>query len=238
VSLAPGAKPLTLSIRPGEVLGVVALAGNGLGSLEDLASGMLSPPSGEILAGGDGIDTLDRGRLRSELLAYMPSDREARGLCLPVSVRDNLLVLRRREFRARAWIGASIRDAAAREASFSVDLVADPRSPAAALSGGNRQRLLLARELDRPRPVLILAEPFQGLDLAAQAEAAALVRALAARGSAVLLLGSNVEDILGVADRVAALYRNELVYEGANEGEASARELLSAMTGASKAGAA
>ena len=80
--------------------------------------------------------------------------------------------------------------------------------------------------------MLVLAEPFQGLDLAAQAETAALIRDLAARGSAVLLLASSVEEILGLADRAAALYRGSLTFEGRCEGEATAHKLLAAMTGA------
>ena len=80
--------------------------------------------------------------------------------------------------------------------------------------------------------MLVLAEPFQGLDLAAQAATAALIRDLAARGSAVLLLVSSVEEILGLADRAAALYRGSLTFEGSCEGESTAQKLLAAMTGA------
>jgi simple sugar transport system ATP-binding protein len=236
--LSPGARPLSLEARSGEVLTVSALAGNGLGRLEDYASGMLAPHRGEVLVGGVRMESLPRERLRSELLGYMPSDRDARGLCLPASLRDNLLVLRRREFRSRDWVFGPGRDQAARDAAFVRGLAADPRAAASSLSGGNRQRLLLARELDRPRPVLVLAEPFQGLDLAAQAETSALIRSLAARGSAVLLLASNIEEVLGVADRVVALYRGEIAYEGPSEGEASLGKLLAAMTGASRSTAA
>jgi ABC-type uncharacterized transport system ATPase subunit len=236
--LAPGAQTLSIGVKSGEVLAVTALAGNGLGRLEDYASGMLVPTEGEVLVGARRIESILREDLRSELLAYMPSDREARGLCLPAAMRDNLLVLRRREFGLRDWIGGPVLDRAAREAASARGLAADPRAAAASLSGGNRQRLLLARELDRPRSVLVLAEPFQGLDLAAQAEAAALIRDLAGRGSAVLLLASKVEEIIDVADRAIALYRGEIAFEGPSEGQATAGKLLAAMTGASRGSAA
>jgi simple sugar transport system ATP-binding protein len=230
--LAAGASPLNLAVRPGEILSVSALAGNGLERLEDYASGMLSPSEGQVFVEGRRMESIPRDELRSHLLAYLPSDREVRGLCLPASTRDNLLVLRRREFRIRDWILGSARDRAAREAASSRGLTADPRAASASLSGGNRQRLLLARELDGRRSVLVLAEPFQGLDLAAQAETASLIRDLAGRGSAVLLLVSSVEEILGLADRAAALYRGSLTFEGNCEGEATAQKLLAAMTGA------
>jgi general nucleoside transport system ATP-binding protein len=238
LSLAPGAKPLSLSIRPGEVLAVTALAGNGLGALEDQASGMEAPSGGEILLRGRSLATIPRQELRSELLAYAPSDREGRGLCLPAAMRENILVLRRGEFPPIDWLGKGRRDGAAAEAAEALGLAADPRQSAASLSGGNRQRLLLARELDRPRPLLLLAEALQGLDLASQEEAANLIRELAARGSAILLLASHVEEVLGAADRVIALYRGEAVFEGPNEGAATAQSLLAAMTGAGQGSAA
>jgi general nucleoside transport system ATP-binding protein len=236
--LAPGAEALSLAVKTGEIVAVTALAGNGLGRLEDYASGMLVPAEGEVLVGKRRIESIPRGELRSDLLAYMPSDREARGLCLAAAMRDNILVLRRSEFRFRDWIAGSARDGAARESASARGLAADPRAAVASLSGGNRQRLLLARELDRPRAVLVLAEPFQGLDLAAQAEASALIRELAARGSAVLLLVSKIEEMLDLAHRAIALYRGEIAFEGQNEGQATARKLLAAMTGASRGSAA
>ena len=238
LSLSPGAATLSLGVRPGEVLAVTALAGNGLGLLEDFASGMRRPPIGEVQIGGLRIESIPREELRADLLAYVPSDREARGICLPATMRENILVLRRREFALIDWIGSAARDRSARDAAFACGLVADPRAAAASLSGGNRQRLLLARELDRPRAVLVLAEPFQGLDLAAHAEAATRIRALAAGGSAVLILASKVEEISEVADRAIALYRGAIAFEGAMEGPATASMLLSAMTGASRGSAA
>ena len=238
VRLAVGAKPLGFSLRAGEILAVTALAGNGLGRLEDLASGMAEPGEGEILVCGKRLDSTRRELLRSQILGYVASDREGRGLCLPAAMRENILALRRREFPLRDWMWKARRDAAAAMASSPLGLAADPRQSAASLSGGNRQRLLLARELDRPRAVLVLAEPFQGLDRASQAEAISLIRELASRGSAILLLLSHVEEALAAADRVMALYRGEAVFEGPNEGAATAHSLLAAMTGSLATGSA
>lgn len=232
VPLARGARPVRLSVRSGEVLAVTALAGNGLGLLEDYASGMTRPPEGEILAGGAGLISIGRERARERLMGYMPSDREGRGLCLPATMRDNLLALRRREFSALDWIGRRRRDTAAREAAALFGLEAEPRQTVSSLSGGNRQRLLLARELDGPRAFFVLAQALQSLDRASQAEAAARIRDLAARGSAFLLLTSNVEEAIGLADRAMALYRGEIAWEGPNEGAPTAALLIAAMTGA------
>ena len=236
--LAPGAQRISLDVKAGEILAVTALAGNGLQGLEDCASGMTRPRGGEVLIGGRRIESIQREKLRAELLSYIPSEREAKGLCLPCSFRDNILVLRRKEFGFWDWIRSSARDRAAREAAFAGGLKASPRVAVSSLSGGTRQRLLLARELDRPKAILILSEPFQSLDLSAQAEASALIRDLAKQGSAVLLLTSKVEEILGLADKAIALYRGEIAFEGPIQGPETARTLLAAMTGASRGSAA
>jgi len=238
ICLAQGAKPLDLSLCGGEIFAVTALAGNGLARLEDLASGLEAPVEGSVLLRGRSLASYEREALRSELLGYASSEREGRGLCLPASMRENILALRRRDFRARDWIGRKARDSAAVEGARVLGLEADPRQRASSLSGGNRQRLLLSRELDRPRPLLVLAEPFQGLDRASQLEACELIRELSAQGSAVLLLVSHVEEALAVSDRVMALYRGEAVFEGPNEGQASAQNLLAAMTGSTARGSA
>lgn len=231
--LGPGAAPVDIAVAEGEVLAVAALAGNGLGALEDYASGMKKPKRGQVLVQGRKIESYERGEMRSSILAYVPSDREKRGLCLPLSMRDNILALRRGEFKALDWLGSSKRNIAAEKASSLFELESGSGQAADSLSGGNRQRLLLCRELDEPRAVLVLAEPFQGLDLAAQARAEARIRELAERGSAVLLLVSNAEDCVDVADRVVALYRGEIAYEGSNEGSPTAAALFAAMTGRS-----
>ena len=233
VPLARGARPLNLTVKGGEVLAVTALAGNGLRNLEDYASGTTQPPDGVVLIGGMSVGSMRREALRSMMLGYVPSDRERRGLSLTVSMRDNILALRRSEFRVVDWIGRKRRNEAAREAGLPFGLSADPRHTAASLSGGNRQRLVLARELDRPRTALVLAEALQSLDLSSQAETMLAIRALATRGSGVLFLCSSVEEAVGVADRVIALYRGEIAWEGPNEGPATAARLMAAMTGGS-----
>lgn len=233
IVLGPGAASIDLEVAGGEVLAVAALAGNGLGALEDYASGMRRAKAGSVSVQGRRMESLPRSELRRSVLAYVPSDRERRGLCLPLSLRDNILALRRGEYRAFDWLFSARRNLAAEKAASLFELEAKSRQTAASLSGGNRQRLLLCRELDAPRALIVLAEPFQGLDIAAQAIAGARIRELADRGSAILLLVSNAEDCIDVADRVLALYRGEIAYEGPNEGPSTAARLFAAMTGRS-----
>ncbi len=233
VVLARGQSPISFSLRAGEILGVAALAGNGLGCLEDLASGMARPTRGEVLVRGRDIRTIPRDELRSRELSYVPSDRESRGLCLQAALRDSVLALRRGEFGAWAWVARGKRDREVRAMLLPLGLRSDPGALVSSLSGGTRQRMVLARELYGGKPLLVLAEPLQGLDLASQGEVSRTIRVLAARGSAVLLISSRVEEIAGLADRAIAIYRGEIAYEGQNEGEETGRKLLAAMTGGS-----
>ncbi len=222
---------ISFAVRPGEILGCIGLAGNGLDALEAIAASLARPSAGCFLLAGKPAAAWPRTELRENLLSYVPSARDERGLSLEATVRDNILALERRAFGRRDWFGLSARDARSRELSSRLALQAGPGTRAAALSGGNRQRLLLARELDPRRPLALLCDPTQGLDLAAQKAAVEGILGLKAAGVAVLLLTSSLEELLLLSDRVGVLYRGELVHTGPNEGEAGIPLLAGRMTG-------
>jgi len=225
-----GGSPISFAVRKGEVLGLIGLAGNGLDRLEACAAGLRRPAAGELLV--EGRPAYRTGpRFREEVLSYAPSARDERGLCLASSVADNAVVLERRSFGPAGWLGRKAREERAREIARRLGLSAGPRARAGALSGGNRQRLLLSRELDPRRPAALLCDPTQGLDVAAQAAAAARILELRRSGVAVLLLSSSLDEILLLADRIGVLYRGSLVYEAPNEGAASVASLAARMTG-------
>jgi general nucleoside transport system ATP-binding protein len=234
--LAAGAPPFSIALGSGEIVAVTAFAGNGLAELEALASGMRESRDGRVRIAGVDIGTVSRGVLRSELLAYAPSDREGSGICCDASIRDNALALRMREFRALDWIGRSVREEAAMAALRAFGVERDASESAGSLSGGNRQRLLLARELDRPRAAALLAEPLQGLDIRSREEAISRIRSLADAGTAVLILTSNVEDALALADRVVALYRGRTALE-AVASEAGIGDIVAFMAGGARGAA-
>ncbi len=238
LSLFPGAEPLSLKVGPGEVLAVTAFAGNGLQRLEDLASGMEEPVEGEVLIGGKDIRSMPRRLFRAEKLAYVPSDREGAGICLGSKARDNLLALRRGNYRIIDYLGSAKRDRDAAALALDFKIKGGMRESVSALSGGNRQKLLLARELERPKKALLLAEPLQGLDMGSRRDAIDRIRRAADDGAAVLLLTSSVEDALELADRVVALYRGRAVCDislaGPQQGSAAA-SILASMTGSSGA---
>lgn len=220
---------LNLAVRSGEVVGVVALGGNGLDVLEDLASGLSQPDRGEILVGGQPIASIDPHRLRTALMAYLPTDREQRGLCGSTRVKDNLVSKRLREYSFLSFARgvAPDKDAERLMASFGIKGSTEQAVPT--LSGGNKQRLVAARELDCPRLVVLAANPAQGLDMAARTLLFQRLRSARDEGAAVLLLSSDPEDLADLADRSFALYRGRLL--PVESGHLHEGQLASILTG-------
>lgn len=234
VRLIPDSLPVSVHVRRGEIVAVSAFAGNGLDRLEAFASAMTCPREGRITIEGRDLFSIERGRLRRELLAYVPSDREGSGMCLSSSIRDNLLALRLDEYRGLDWICPAKRngDAAMLASAFGIEV--DLRNPAWTLSGGNRQRAMLSRELSAYKPFAVLAEPLQSLDTESRNAVIDTIRTASEHGSAVLVLTSSVEDALELGDRIIALYRGRVVYER-EAGLADTHTILAAMAGSTEA---
>lgn len=219
-----------LVVRSGEIVTVVALGGNGLEALEDLASGSARPDSGEVLVGGRNVCLYAPRELRGGLMAYIPTDREGRGLCPKASVASNAIAGRLFSYSSPEFAGgrAPLDDARAMLGAFEVR--AWERRRVDTLSGGNRQRVVAARELHGPATVVIAANPAQGLDKSSRAVLFARLSRMRDEGSAVLLLSSDPEDSAELADRSFVLYRGRLrAFDGSTSAETA---LSAALTGA------
>lgn len=201
---------LNLVVRSGEVVGVVAFGGNGLDVLEDLASGLAQPDRGEILVTGQPMASIDPRRLRTTIMAYLPTDREQRGLCGNTRVKDNLVSKRLQDYSFTEYARGlePDRDAERLIAAFGIKGSKGQLVPT--LSGGNKQRMVAARELDGFRLLVVAANPAQGLDMAARTLLFQRLRSAREAGAAVLLLSSDPEDLADLADRSFALYRGRL----------------------------
>jgi len=201
---------INLDVHAGEVVVIVALGGNGLDSLEDAATGLVHPDSGHIEVLGRDMRSINPRELRTRLIAYLPTDREARGLCGRSSVAMNAIAksLPRYGFAEYADGRKPYADAAAILESFTVTHW--ERRRVDTLSGGNRQRVVAGREL-RGRPALVIAaNPAQGLDSSARSMLFSRLHEMRDAGSAVLVLTSDPEDALDLADRTFSLYRGTL----------------------------
>lgn len=201
----PGLAGLDLTVRAGEIVGATALAGNGLRELEDAVAGLRQPAGGHIYHRGRRLDADERHAFRRRELAYVPSQRFERGASLASTVEENLILghedafgpggLFRRAF-VRSRVLELIRE-------FSIE--ASPDMPMEMLSGGNRQKVILARELASGKDFVLFAEPTWGIDVAAARFVHSRILALRDQGRAILLISSDLQEILQLADRILVL---------------------------------
>ncbi|MBV1949571.1 sugar ABC transporter ATP-binding protein [Streptomyces sp. BV129] len=212
--------PFDLVVRPGEIVGIAGLVGSGRSEILETIYGARKPDAGHVLVAGRPVRP---GSVRAAVRAGIglaPEERKAQALLMLESVTRNVSVSSLSRFARAGWIDRSAELGAARAATRELSLRPDnPSVPVRTLSGGNQQKAVLARWLLRGCRVLLLDEPTRGVDVGARAELYAVVRRLADEGLAVLLVSSEVPEVLGLADRVLVLREGHVVHE------APAREL-------------
>ncbi|MGK5692127.1 sugar ABC transporter ATP-binding protein [Streptomyces sp. URMC 128] len=213
-------EPLDLEVRPGEIVGLAGLVGSGRSEILETIYGARKPTTGQVLLDGK---PLKPGSVRAAVragLGLAPEERKAQALLMLESVTRNVSVSSMSRFSRGGWIDRGAELGAARSATRELSLRPDnPSVPVRTLSGGNQQKAVLARWLLRGCKVLLLDEPTRGVDVGARAELYAVVRRLADEGLAVLLVSSEVPEVLGLADRVLVLREGRVVHT------APAREL-------------
>ncbi|MFE0456956.1 sugar ABC transporter ATP-binding protein [Streptomyces sp. NPDC058914] len=211
---------LDLTLRPGEIVGLAGLVGSGRSEILETIYGARRPTAGHVLVDGR---PLRPGSVRAAVragLGLAPEERKAQALLMLESVTRNVSVSSLSRFSRAGWIDRGAEHGAARAATRELSLRPDnPFAPVRTLSGGNQQKAVLARWLLRGCRVLLLDEPTRGVDVGARAELYAVVRRLADEGLAVLLVSSEVPEVLGLADRVLVLREGRVVHT------APAREL-------------
>ncbi|WP_030246044.1 sugar ABC transporter ATP-binding protein [Streptomyces sp. NRRL S-455] len=211
---------LDLEVRPGEIVGLAGLVGSGRSEILETVYGARKPTSGQVLVDGR---PLKPGSVRAAVragLGLAPEERKAQALLMLESVTRNVSVSSMSRFSRGGWIDRGAELGAARAATRELSLRPDnPSVPVRTLSGGNQQKAVLARWLLRGCKVLLLDEPTRGVDVGARAELYAVIRRLADEGLAVLLVSSEVPEVLGLADRVLVLREGRVVHT------APAREL-------------
>ncbi|MGC4998212.1 MULTISPECIES: sugar ABC transporter ATP-binding protein [unclassified Streptomyces] len=212
--------PFDLVVRPGEIVGIAGLVGSGRSEILETIYGARKPDAGHVLVAGRPVRP---GSVRAAVRAGIglaPEERKAQALLMLESVTRNVSVSSLSRFARAGWIDRGAELGAARAATRELSLRPDnPSVPVRTLSGGNQQKAVLARWLLRGCRVLLLDEPTRGVDVGARAELYAVVRRLADEGLAVLLVSSEVPEVLGLADRVLVLREGHVVHE------APAREL-------------
>ncbi|MGW2335050.1 sugar ABC transporter ATP-binding protein [Streptomyces sp. NPDC001685] len=206
-------EPLDLVVRPGEIVGLAGLVGSGRSEILETVYGARRPSAGQVLVDGR---PLRPGSVRAAVragLGLAPEERKAQALLMLESVTRNVSVSSMSRFARLGWIDRAAERGAARAATRELSLRPDnPSVPVRTLSGGNQQKAVLARWLLRGCRVLLLDEPTRGVDVGARAELYAVVRRLADEGLGVLLVSSEVPEVLGLADRVLVLREGRVVH--------------------------
>jgi rhamnose transport system ATP-binding protein len=208
---AAGLRDINLEVRTGEIVGLAGLVGAGRTELARVLFGITPADSGTIRLGGKPLRIGSPGDAIHAGIAYVPEDRRKHGVILEMAIAANVTLAIHKSIFPGGWLRMEAERKLAEE--FIRDLsirTQSPESAVASLSGGNQQKVALARWLAaRPR-VLILDEPTQGVDVGAKAEIHKLIRGLAARGLAVLMISSELPEILGMSDRIAVMREGTL----------------------------
>ena len=206
VTAGPRVQDISFSIAPGEIVGLAGLMGSGRTELARALFGIDPLTGGQVLVRGESVTISNPREAVAAGIAMIPEDRRAQGLVLDHSVRDNLLLPLLGRFRR----GPLVDDRAAREVAktlvqrFRVK-VADDSKAVRRLSGGNQQKVVIAKWLGTEPSVLIMDEPTAGVDIGTKTEILETIRGLADEGMAVLVISSEYPELLAVSDRVVVL---------------------------------
>jgi ribose transport system ATP-binding protein len=205
-----------LTVHAGEIVGLAGLVGAGRSEIVETVYGARRASAGTVTVHGK---RLRRGSVTHAVRAGMglaPEERKSQGLLLDEAVFKNITVSSMSRFSRLGFLDQGEERRRSAELTASLDVRPDGVTRAVrTLSGGNQQKVVLARWLLRDCRVLLLDEPTRGVDVGARSEMYQLIRSLADRGVAVVVVSSEIEEVLGLADRVLVVREGEVVHESA-----------------------
>jgi simple sugar transport system ATP-binding protein len=223
---------ICFDIAAGEILGIAAIEGNGQGVLADVLAGLRRPDSGGATLDGAVVTGAGVRAARASGVGAIPEDRLHNGVAADMSIADNAIAgaYHRRPLSRLGWLDVAAAQAMARRLIERFGVAArGPQQAIGALSGGNMQKIVLGREIDRAPRFLVASQPTRGVDLgAAQALRGSLVK-LRDGGAAVLLISSDLDEVLELSDRIAVLVQGRIV--GHFNGGTAAAAVGACMTG-------
>jgi len=232
----PAVRNVSFFVRAGEVLGIAGVQGNGQTQLVEALTGLRPAESGQILLEGKPVPFRDPRYLIEHGVAHIPEDRQKHGLVLPYSIADNLVLCTyyRRPFASGVQRNTRPIVKNARDLIDEFDVrTPGPHSPAATLSGGNQQKVIVARELSRPVRLLIANQPTRGLDVGSIEFIHRRIIEQRDEGIGVLLVSAELDEITALSDRIAVMYHGEIVAT-MPAGEATRERLGLLMAGSSE----
>jgi simple sugar transport system ATP-binding protein len=225
---------VSFQVRPGEILGIAGVEGNGQTELIEAIAGLTLPTSGAIVLNGRDV-TSEYVRARGDAgISHIPEDRHRRGLLMDYSVAENLVLGQQHRFAKGLALDRERISRNAGEQVKGYDIrPTDPSLPARALSGGNQQKVVVAREMMRDFHLLLAAQPTRGVDVGAVELIHARLRQARDAGKAILLVSAELTEVLALADRVAVMYAGRFAVVMPRE-QASEDVLGPYMTGAQR----
>ena len=209
---------LDLNARRGEIVGIAGVEGNGQRTLADVLSSLLPLDAGEVLVDGTSVVAGKAGTMSAAGIGVIPEDRHDSGIVLEMTVAENLLLTDPAAVSTAGIMSHRALDRRAEQLIDEFDIsCSGPDAPLFSLSGGNQQRVVLARELSQNPLVLVAAQPTRGLDVGAIEYMTDRLRRAAEDGVAILLISSELEEILDLAHRVVVMSAGRVIGEMARE---------------------
>lgn len=212
----PAVDGLSLEVKPGEIVGIAGVDGNGQSELAEAIMGLMPVEKGKITHLGDDITQLTTKQRIARSISYVPSDRQRFGLVLPMTIGENIMM----GYHDRPPNSKGLRldysyiNSHAEELSKSFDIrTPDVQNPAGKLSGGNQQKVILAREFSRDPTFLLVSQPTRGLDVGAIEYIHSQILAMRDNNVGILLISLELEEIFSLSDRILVLYEGKIVKE-------------------------
>ncbi|NKZ03224.1 ABC transporter ATP-binding protein [Actinomadura latina] len=200
-----------IEVAPGEIVGLYGVEGNGQAVLGDLLAGLVEPAAGSVEVNGALVDPARPGALHRAGLGIIPEDRHASGVVLDMSVADNLVMKSLGGVSGRLFVDRRRKQELARRLAAEFNIITSSLDvPVRSLSGGNQQRVVLAREMSADPSVLVAAQPTHGLDVGAIEDMYLRLRKAASGGVAVLLITTELEEVMALASRIAVISRGRV----------------------------
>jgi len=219
---------VSFSVRKGEILGIAGAGGNGLGVIEAVLGGFLHPAHGKVLHRGNDISAFNIRKLRNQGLSFVPADRLRVGSAQDAAIGENMIINRRHEFMKGMFIDKKkINEFSEKLAlKFNIEYSGEAEK-CSTLSGGNLQKLILAREMDWLKDYIVFSEPTWGLDIAAAGFITEEIDSLSKKGAAVILITTNIDEIIALSDRIIVMYGGKVIGEFENKRDALTKENVS-----------
>src|ERR671921_2994424 len=221
---------VNLVVRRGEIVGLSGLVGAGRSEVAQCIFGIYPPEAGEIRVDGEGARIHSPQAAMERGIFYVPEERRSQGLILPFSIKNNITLSILDRISRFGFVSRSERQTADRFAKELSIRGAEMSDPVSRLSGGNQQKVVVAKSLAREPSVLLLDEPTRGVDVGAKSEIYRLIDDLAREGKAILFISSELEEVLSMSDRILVMREGRITGEFEREG-ATQERVMTAATG-------